>query len=532
MFASQICVPSSPRRQFLRGGLALITALCAPCAAAIAQETSAAAARAGEVANAQRMHRLFPDATRSTRKVPPVIPRLEIDPDPSGAIATLQPNGPTFTAGNAFFTALGSNDRSCFTCHQPQDGWTITPGDVRARFAADPNDPLFRLVDGATCASDDIATPAAKRKAYGLLMQKGLIRIALPMPAVGLQFAIIGVGDPYDCNTSPVTGLTSSTSGTVSVYRRPLPATNLGFLSTIMWDGREPDLFSQALDATLGHAQATVPPSPAQLRQIVAFEGCAQADTPTACAPIAPGSGVFTAQIFDDKAGDLDAGAAGGPVSLPGQLKGFFIGVNDPVGNNPKGTPFTPDIFQLYDQWGDEWAGPAKYAGAAAARAAIARGEQLFDTVQINITGVAGLNDVLGKANISGSCGTCHDTPAIGDHSVKAPLDIGIAGAGTNSPPGLDITGLPVFTIWCKSGPLAGKMFTVTDPGRALITGQCADIGKIKGPALRGLAARAPYFHNGSAASLRDVVEFYDQRFSIGLTKGQKADLAAFLAAL
>jgi cytochrome c peroxidase len=65
-----------------------------------------------------------------------------------------------------------------------------------------------------------------------------------------------------------------------------------------------------------------------------------------------------------------------------------------------------------------------------------------------------------------------------------------------------------------------------------LITGKCADIGKLKGPVLRGLAARAPYFHNGSAASLQDVVEFYDQRFSIGLSEQDKADLVAFLNSL
>ncbi len=65
-----------------------------------------------------------------------------------------------------------------------------------------------------------------------------------------------------------------------------------------------------------------------------------------------------------------------------------------------------------------------------------------------------------------------------------------------------------------------------------VITGQCADIGKVKGPILRGLAARAPYFHNGSAASLAEVVDFYDQRFAIGLTTAEKTDLVAFLSSL
>ena len=142
------------------------------------------------------------------------------------------------------------------------------------------------------------------------------------------------------------------------------------------------------------------------------------------------------------------------------------------------------------------------------------------------------MNDALNQPSIAGFCGTCHDTPNIGNHSVKAPLNIGVANAGAASPPALDISELPVFTLWCISGPLAGQIFEVTDPGRALITGKCADIGKLKGPILRGLAARAPYFHNGSAATLADVVEFYNQRFDIGFTDQQKADLVAFLSSL
>src|SRR5262245_18416569 len=69
----------------------------------------------------------------------------------------------------------------------------------------------------------------------------------------GVAVPIADVEDPYACNTKPATGLTGSTTGLASVYRRALPSANLGFLSTIMWDGREPDLFSQAIDATLGH---------------------------------------------------------------------------------------------------------------------------------------------------------------------------------------------------------------------------------------------------------------------------------------
>ncbi len=65
-----------------------------------------------------------------------------------------------------------------------------------------------------------------------------------------------------------------------------------------------------------------------------------------------------------------------------------------------------------------------------------------------------------------------------------------------------------------------------------MITGQFADVGKFKGPILRGLAARAPYLHNGSAQTLTDVVDFYDSRFHIGFTAQEKSDLVAFLSSL
>jgi hypothetical protein len=462
----------------------------------------------GMINHMQAMRR-FPDPDRGIQQPPPVIPKFELDIDPTGAIATFQSGGATFPANNAFFQNLGTNGRTCFSCHQPQNGWSVSADNVAARFASSRGtDPIFRLVDGATCPTDDVSTPQAKRQAYALLIDKGLIRIGLPMPS-GVQFEVTSVDDPYSCNTKPVTGLTSPTAGIVSVYRRPLPSTNLGFLSAVMWDGREPTLTSQAKDATLGHAQANVTPTDAQVAQIVAFE-----------------SGISTAQEIDRAVGVLHGdGALGGPVAL--SLQPFYIGVNDPLGQNPKGLPFTSNIFDIYRPW------LSGHGNNADRRQSIARGEEVFNTTKINIKGVAGLNDAPGAAaSIAGFCGTCHDTPNVGDHSVKAPLDIGIADAGAKTPPVLDISGLPVFTLTCKQGPLAGQVYRVTDPGRALISGNCADIGKLKGPILRGLASRAPYFHNGSAATLLDLVNFYDQRFGIGFTYQQKTDLVNFLNAL
>jgi cytochrome c peroxidase len=88
---------------------------------------------------------------------------------------------------------------------------------------------------------------------------------------------------------------------------------------------------------------------------------------------------------------------------------------------------------------------------------------------------------------------------------------------------------MPRYTLRNKA---TGETLVTSDPGRALITGKWADRNKFKVPVLRGLAARAPYFHNGSIADLEGVVRFYNGRFQMGLTEQEQADLAAFLRCL
>ena len=94
---------------------------------------------------------------RGSKPTPPVILRFGVDVDLSGAVTTFQPNVATFTFNNAFFRNLGTNGRTCFSCHQPQSGWAISADGVAERFVASGGtDPIFRLVDGATCPSDDV----------------------------------------------------------------------------------------------------------------------------------------------------------------------------------------------------------------------------------------------------------------------------------------------------------------------------------------------------------------------------------------
>ena len=223
---------------------------------------------------------------------------------------------------------------------------------------------------------------------------------------------------------------------------------------------------------------------------------------------------------------DLDArGANGGPAFFyTDVLPGFFIGINDVFSPS-----FSPTIFTLYSAW-EPGADPGA-PGPDAAR--IGRGEALFNQRTFAIDGVRGINsadpddgDPI-SGTFTGSCGTCHDTPNIGNHSVTLPIDIGITAASPVG--GLDIANLPTYTFQ-QTG--TGKTITVTDPGRGLISGKFKDLGKTKGPNLRALATRAPYFHNGSAKDLKAVVDFYDQRFHIGFTDPEKRDLVAFLNAL
>jgi len=419
-------------------------------------------------------------------------------PNPTGKSQSFSTNGALDTR-NPFFQSLGSNGRSCVTCHQPDQGWSVTPQKIQQRFeATGGRDPIFRTNDGSVSPLADISTVNARRRAFKMLLTKGLIRVGIGIPA-SADFELAAVDDPY--------GYASSSE--LSLFRRPLPSTNLRFLTTVMWDGRESapnadlqsDLIQQALDATQGHAQLAGSLSQSQLNDIVNFE-----------------IALTTAQVSDNKAGKLDAaGARGGPVLL--QRETFFVGINDPLDGNPAGTEFNSAAATLFDAWGNTFG----FGAQDAARAAVARGEHLFNSKVFNVTDVAGLNDKLNMPVIQATCTLCHDSPNVGNHSVGLPLDIGLADASRRTPD------MPLYTLRNK---ITGELKETTDPGRALITGRWSDIGKMKGPVLRALAARAPYFHNGSAATLSEVVDFYNTRFNIHLTGREKSDLIAFLQSL
>lgn len=451
---------------------------------------------------------------------PTAVPSPGPIPNGAGASLTLSAAGRPDTA-NPFFQPFG-NGRSCASCHAAESGWSLTPESLARRFDATGGlDPVFRPVDGANSPNLPVATVAQRRTAYSVLLARGTIRVGRPIPA-GAEFSLVSVDDPY--------GYASAAE--LSLFRRPLPTTNLKFASAVMWDSRETvqdpasanciagssprvcfapvaaGLLNQANDAVRGHAQASADLGQAQRQAIVSFE-----------------SALATAQIRDTVAGALDAaGVRGGPATLLAQP--FQFGMNDVVsGDYATHQPFNPVAMTLYSAWLPVGNTPPKTPldAQTAARQSIARGERLFDTRPFVISGVAGFNDELGQTAVIGTCTSCHDTPQVGNASVPRLMNTGVSDAQLRTPD------LPLYTL---RNLTTGATVQTTDPGYALTTGKWKDIGRMKVPSLRGLESRSPYFHNGFTGDLTKALQFYDRRFHIGLTPQEVSDLAAFLRAL
>lgn len=466
----------------------------------------------------------------------------EGEQDPQQAtLATTSTNDLATGTTNGFFTSLGTNGRTCNTCHVEQNGWTVTPRSAQSLSA---HDPLFAPVDGADCPPTS-SSQGPDKSLSSEVTDYGLIRVQIGIPS-GANFTLASATNPKNCAIAPGS---AGLGGQLFLFRRPLPSTNLVFDTTIMWDGREStapttqkittapsfaseapllfDLADQANGATMGHAQGGSIAGTQAQSDIVAFEtnlytGRYRAVPGTAGGPIL-----------------LDAdGANGGPAYLADTLApAFFVGVNDPLQPG-----FTNTTFTIYQAW--EPTSPT-YAGLSKKEQAVGRGEAIFNGTTFVIHDVPGLNSVPGDPlynpadplagqDIRGGCAVCHNSPNVGNHSTSLPINIGVTMAQPRNNDGtanqvLDVANLPVYTL---SNPATGATVQVTDPGRALITGKWTDIGKTKGPNLRGLSMRGPFFHNGSAQDLPAVVSFYNARFAIGLTQAQMGDLVEFLRAL
>ena len=190
---------------------------------------------------------------------------------------------------------------------------------------------------------------------------------------------------------------------------------------------------------------------------------------------------LFAAQMIVPGVGRLDSdGARGGPEAMLTMTK-------------------TAGRFDLFDGW---------IAHGNSLRSQIARGQEIFNN----------------KLNSSGrSCNSCHSSANSGTNVNDLLFDVRTASAEVRTPD------LPLYTFRNRT---TGEIRRMTDAGRGQVTGLWSDLGRFKTPSLRSLAARAPYFHNGIALTLEDVVRHYESQVGFAFTDEERADLVAFLNAL
>lgn len=411
-------------------------------------------------------------------------------PNAAGRALTVTATGSIDPAG-PFFTPLGLNGRFCNSCHQFDQGWSITPAGLQARFDATAGtDPIFQF-DGLNYLGAPQGTPEERRASSSLLLGKGVIAIRLPGGATspnGAQrdFRLVAVDNPYPA----APGLPAQ----VTIFRRPLPTTNLFAVTSVNWDGRNTPadptkpggvdillgLMNQANGATVLHAQ-----------QPTAI------DMTTRQAIVAQELSLRTAQDESDAAGILHArGATGGAAAL---LRIPFT----------FGTTNAGHTFGLYDAW------VGVSGGINDQRAKVVAGQVVFNTRMFGA---------------GGSCSGCHDDPNLGNSSTALRFfDIGVSDPARRAPD------VPLYTFERLDGPggmPTGELQQTTDPGRALISAKWTDMNRFKVPTLRGLAARAPYFHDGSAATIRAVVDHYQAHFAVTLAGDEEDNLVAFLESL
>ena len=112
------------------------------------------------------------------------LPNLFPFPNGSGLLETNNSANSGIDLSGPFFQSLGTNGRSCGSCHRPAQGWTISAAEVSLRFELTLGlDPIFRPNDGSNCDHNiDTSTVGGRRRAQPA-DPEGLIRIALPMPA-------------------------------------------------------------------------------------------------------------------------------------------------------------------------------------------------------------------------------------------------------------------------------------------------------------------------------------------------------------
>jgi cytochrome c peroxidase len=418
----------------------------------------------------------------------------------------------------------GTNGRSCSTCHVLAEHTVLTPAHVNERFAADPADPLFRRID-----ADD---PLAAEPTYEHL-KKGLVRVVLDLPENM---------DLIDFEGNVVT----PPARTLEVWRAVPTVENTAITAPYQYDGRRETLQTQAQGAITSHSEGGEVAS-RDLDAIAEFQ---------------------QAQFSSDRARSVAKKIA----------RGVPVADIERPELEMKLTPAQARGLELYNL-----ACEACHGGATTLQVVNREihdlafvdlkpdGNVLFDTtvqppravllprpndefLNIGLAFISYLGQVGILPLFNGSVELPRYRYRFYTDASRTTVDVDlppppvtVSGDPFDLRPALDENGAPIF------GPNFLPQLFSTDPGRAAITGDPHHFEAFDVPPLRGIANSAPYFHDNSAETLRDVVDIYS-RFIVqffpplnlplvnppefegglpeSLTPQEKQDLLEFLAVL
>jgi cytochrome c peroxidase len=310
-----------------------------------------------------------------------------------------------------FHETFDGNGRTCATCHDPRNEFTITPRLVQERFAHDPTHPLFRAIDSDDGAGQD----------YTTMLLHAVFRVSVP-----LHDNVRVVDDPG--------------RRVIKVWRGVPSVANVALTSPYQQDGRVDTLPAQARGAVRDHME---PKRKQFMREVEAIK-------------------VFLVEILSPQSvrallDDAD------PVPL---APGFTLTVESP---------------------------------------AAVRGKAVFDLRCRRCHG--------------GELGHVPDDPTLPQFA-----DVFVSDS--------NVPGFPYFNLAFKQPDGSEITVFTPDPGRGAITGDILDLNAFDIPPLRGLKLTPPFFHDNSAATLREVVEHYDAEFQFHLSPGDVDDLITYLELL
>lgn len=135
----------------------------------------------------------------------------------------------------------------------------------------------------------------------------------------------------------------------------------------------------------------------------------------------------------------------------------------------------------------------------------------------------------------NGACAFCHAGPMLNETSEFLPAPPLPAGTRifTAFVSELNPGARPVQTFIVDNGDGTNTIVESPDPGRALITGDLADLNLFRTPTVWGVKHTAPYFHDNSAPDLPALMDHYSAYFVLAglpaLTEQQKADIIAYM---